>query len=157
MFKCFYNSVKPDNTEITADFIHSEWMKRNPKQDYNASQHVSYYLLNNTEKQKDRDQINIIKTLITANPISENMTYHDYFEKIANIFGSIAHEKWRNEYEQTCGVGKTRIKNVSSGGQVNINCSWNELHLEWKKENLEAGHAAVYAYYKFMVPITNKQ
>ena len=28
--------------EIAAEHIHNEWMKRNPKQDYNAAQHVPY-------------------------------------------------------------------------------------------------------------------
>ena len=37
------------------------------------------------------------------------------------------------------------MKKVSDGGEVNINVPWKDLHPEWKKENLEAGRAAVAA------------
>jgi hypothetical protein len=164
MFSCFYNSIKPieidtrktvksvsfNNHIIAADFIHSEWMKRNPKQDYNAHQHIPFNILPESEKQKDRDQINIIKNLINDNNISQNMTYHDYFELIADKFGALAHENWRNDYELKFGIGKPRMKDISTGGIFNINCPWPELHPEWKKENLEAGRAAMYAYFKYL-------
>lgn len=39
-------------------------MKRNPKGDWNAAQHVSYNELPEAEKQKDRDHITTIKKLI---------------------------------------------------------------------------------------------
>ena len=44
----------PDDEEAAADFIHQEWMKRNPKGDWNAAQHVPYDALPEEEKEKDR-------------------------------------------------------------------------------------------------------
>ena len=44
----------PDDEEAASDFIHQEWMKRNPKGDWNAAQHVPYDALPEEEKEKDR-------------------------------------------------------------------------------------------------------
>lgn len=44
----------PDDIEQAAEYIHIEWMKRNPKADYNAAQHVAYDQLPEDEKEKDR-------------------------------------------------------------------------------------------------------
>ena len=44
----------PDDIEKASEFIHIEWMKRNPKADYNAAQHVPYDELPEDEKEKDR-------------------------------------------------------------------------------------------------------
>lgn len=44
----------PEDEEAAADFIHQEWMKRNPKGDWNAAQHVPYDALSEEEKEKDR-------------------------------------------------------------------------------------------------------
>ena len=54
--KAALQSVKqfPEDEEAAADFIHQEWMKRNPKGDWNAAQHVSYSALPEEEKEKDR-------------------------------------------------------------------------------------------------------
>ncbi len=44
----------PNNLEQAAEYIHIEWMKRNPQDDYNAAQHKSYDELPEIEKEKDR-------------------------------------------------------------------------------------------------------
>ena len=44
----------PNDIEQAAEYIHIEWMKRNPKGDWNAAQHVSYGALPEEEKEKDR-------------------------------------------------------------------------------------------------------
>ena len=44
----------PNNLEQAAEYIHIEWMKRNPQDDYNAAQHKSYDELPEDEKEKDR-------------------------------------------------------------------------------------------------------
>ena len=44
----------PNDIEKAAEYIHIEWMKRNPKADYNAAQHVPYDELPEDEKEKDR-------------------------------------------------------------------------------------------------------
>ena len=50
------NAVKkfPNDIEKASEYIHIEWMKRNPKADYNAAQHVPYDQLPEDEKEKDR-------------------------------------------------------------------------------------------------------
>lgn len=52
--------------EDAAAFVHMEWMKRNPKQDYNTHQHVDYDLLPEDEKQKDRDHVINMKKLLVS-------------------------------------------------------------------------------------------
>ena len=44
----------PNDIEKASEYIHIEWMKRNPKADYNAAQHVPYDQLPEDEKEKDR-------------------------------------------------------------------------------------------------------
>ena len=44
----------PNDIEKASEYIHIEWMKRNPKADYNAAQHVPYDQLSEDEKEKDR-------------------------------------------------------------------------------------------------------
>ena len=55
----------PNDMESAADHVHKEWMKRNPKADYNAAaQHVPYSELPEVEKQKDRDHVDTMKSLL---------------------------------------------------------------------------------------------
>ena len=44
----------PNDEEAAANYIHEEWMKRNPRGDWNAAQHVAYDALPEEEKEKDR-------------------------------------------------------------------------------------------------------
>ena len=46
-----------DQIEEAASYVHDRWMERNPKQDWNTSQHVPYSKLPENEKEKDRAQI----------------------------------------------------------------------------------------------------
>ena len=55
-----------DDTESAAEHVHNEWMKRNPKAEWNAAQHVPYSKLPEEEKQKDRDHVNIMKSILKA-------------------------------------------------------------------------------------------
>lgn len=54
--------------ESLSDMVHQAWMKRNPKADYNAAQHVPYASLPESEKQKDRDHILMAIGLIDKTP-----------------------------------------------------------------------------------------
>jgi len=54
----------PNDEEKAAEHVHNEWMKRNPKADYNASQHVPYNDLPDAEKEKDREHVRTIKGLM---------------------------------------------------------------------------------------------
>jgi hypothetical protein len=54
----------PDDEESAAEYVHSEWMKRNPKGDWNASQHVPYDQLSDEEKEKDRVHVRTMKQLM---------------------------------------------------------------------------------------------
>ena len=54
----------PEDEEKAAEHVHNEWMKRNPKADWNAHQHVPYKNLSHDEKEKDRDHVRTIKKLL---------------------------------------------------------------------------------------------
>jgi len=64
--KAAMDAVKqfPNDDEAAADYIHSEWMKRNPKGDWNAAQHVPYDSLPDSEKEKDRVHVRTMKKLM---------------------------------------------------------------------------------------------
>jgi len=63
--KSYPNALSdPDEMEKAAEFIHVEWMKRNPKADYNAAQHVSYDQLPEPEKEKDRVHVRTMAKLM---------------------------------------------------------------------------------------------
>jgi len=136
--------------EDAASYVHDEWMKRNPKADWNAAQHVPYEKLPDAEKEKDRAHIRTVGKLLTDTPKGKDESTADHHERIADAFGSIAHEEWRKGHETSKGEGAPRMKKVSDGTEVNINVPWKKLHPEWKKENLEAGRAAVAAHAKHM-------
>jgi hypothetical protein len=136
--------------EAAASHIHDEWMKRNPKADYNADQHVPYQDLPEHEKEKDRLHVHTAGSLIRNLPKRDEESTVEHHERVADRFGSIAHEEWRKGHEASKGAGVARMKKVSDGGEVNINVPWKDLHPEWKKENLEAGRAAVAATVKHM-------
>jgi len=53
----------PKDIEKASDYVHKEWMKRNPKADYNASQHKPYKDLPEDEKEKDRVHVRIMSSL----------------------------------------------------------------------------------------------
>ena len=50
--------------EKAAEHVHNEWMKRNPKADYNAAQHVPYEQLPDDEKEKDRVHVRTMMRLM---------------------------------------------------------------------------------------------
>jgi hypothetical protein len=54
----------PNDIEKAAEYIHIEWMKRNPKADYNAAQHVPYAQLPEDEKEKDRVHVRTMMQLL---------------------------------------------------------------------------------------------
>ena len=54
----------PNDIEKAAEYIHIEWMKRNPKADYNAAQHVAYDQLPEDEKEKDRVHVRTMMKLM---------------------------------------------------------------------------------------------
>jgi len=64
----------PNDMESAADHVHREWMKRNPKADYNAAQHVPYSELPEVEKQKDRDHVDTMKSQLRIANQSKSRT-----------------------------------------------------------------------------------
>ena len=54
----------PNDIEKASEHIHIEWMKRNPKTDYNAAQHVPYDELPEDEKEKDRVHVRTMMKLM---------------------------------------------------------------------------------------------
>lgn len=133
--------------EAAASQIHDEWMRRNPKQDWNAAQHVPYGQLPESEKEKDREHVRMVQSILQDPSHAQDEQYHPI---IANQIGSILHERWREGHESR--GGGPRMKSVSTGGQVDINVPWEQLHPEWKKENYEAGLAAVRAVRDHFLP-----
>ena len=57
-----------NDMEKAAEFIHRQWMKRNPKADYNAAQHVPYDDLSDDEKEKDRVHVRTMMRLMGHHP-----------------------------------------------------------------------------------------
>ena len=57
----------PNDIEKAAEYIHIEWMKRNPKDDYNAAQHKPYDQLPEIEKEKDRVHVRTMMNLLNVN------------------------------------------------------------------------------------------
>jgi hypothetical protein len=53
-----------NDIEKAAEYIHIEWMKRNPRADYNAAQHVPYDQLPEIEKEKDRVHVRTMMKLM---------------------------------------------------------------------------------------------
>ena len=54
----------PNDEEQASEYIHIQWMRRNPKDDYNAAQHVPYEQLPEEEKEKDRVHVRTMKKLL---------------------------------------------------------------------------------------------
>ena len=54
----------PHDVEKAAEYIHDEWMKRNPKADYTTAQHVPYLQLPDDEKEKDRAHVHTMRGLM---------------------------------------------------------------------------------------------
>lgn len=67
----------PKDTEAAAEHVHNEWMERNPEDPYNAPQHVPYSKLPEDEKQKDRDHVNTMKSILGRRNTNEEITIHD--------------------------------------------------------------------------------
>lgn len=61
-----HEAVKRHGNDIEAasEHVHNEWMKSNPKTDDNAHQHVPYKDLPEHEKQKDRDRVTLMHSLL---------------------------------------------------------------------------------------------
>lgn len=47
--------------EAASHIIHDEWMKRNPKAEWNAALHVPYEYLPEEEKEKDRAHVHLVR------------------------------------------------------------------------------------------------
>ena len=62
----------PKDPEKASEHVHNEWMKRNPKADYNADQHVPYNKLPENEKEKDREHVRTMNRLVgEVKPVNE--------------------------------------------------------------------------------------
>jgi hypothetical protein len=132
-----------DAYELAAAHVHDEWMKRNPKEDRNASQHVPYENLPEHEKEKDRAQIRRIIDIAEKHGLDPSNSEHH--NEIINHFGSAAHEEWRSGHEAKNGVGTPKMRNTADG-LVNINVPWAKLHPHYQRENIAAARAAITAH-----------
>lgn len=125
-------ALKP--IEAASALVHQEWMKRNPKEEWNAAQHVPYEKLPEKEKQKDRDHVFTVLSLLASSPGASK-------EVVVDSFAALAHEHWRKSLAASGHLGP-RMKKAGDGSDVDINVEWTVLHPDWKKENLAAGSAA---------------
>jgi len=135
--------------EAAAAHVHDAWMARpgNAKNDRNAHQHVPYAELPEVEKQKDREHIHIVGKLLAGNPRGEKESEAEHHDRIANMFGSLAHEKFRDslpQHERIDAEGKPVVRD--RGVRGNVNLPWHELNDAAREDNLEAGRAAVAAH-----------
>ena len=150
--------VEPKKMEEASNLVHIEWMKRNPKAEWNASQHVSYDKLPEEEKDKDRLHIRLMLQLaIDAqqhNPALTQPLTSELKDKIIDGCASLLHEEWRTSRAALDG-GKVlpRMKKTSDGRDVDINVPWSSLHPEYKKENYEAALAAASAVVIVFTPL----
>jgi hypothetical protein len=77
-----------------------------------------------------------------------NIVEHNMLtENAVHQFASRAHEQWRRNYDPT--GTKPRIKKNSDGTEGDINVPFDQLHLDWQRENLAAGNAAAEAVNQF--------
>ena len=143
----------PNLLEAAAEQIHKDWMRRTEINDYNKKLHIPYQNLPEDEKEKDRNHLFIICDLLETTP-KGNLTNQEYDLKLANAFGSLAHEDWRNGYDPDK-TGKPREKDTPEG-KTNINVPWEQLHPKYQKDNLEAGKTAVKIYRELCIKIAEK-
>jgi len=66
-----------DNMEAAADHVHKEWMKRNPKAEWNADQHKPYSELPEHEKEKDRVHVRTMAAIMNKK-INESINVEQY-------------------------------------------------------------------------------
>lgn len=144
--------IDSSGIEQMSSQVHDEWMKRNPKADWNAAQHVPYEQLPESEKVKDREHVQQILVLHRENVAEPNTSLETHIDRLANAFGAQAHETWRAGWQEKNDKNTPRMKSVSGGTQVNINVPWKDLHPEWKRENYQAGVAAARALYNAPSP-----
>ena len=120
-------TLKPIQVEAAAHRIHEEWMRRNPKQDWNAAQHVPYAQLPEEEKEKDRAHVRICYQLMLDTVRNQDEPDEAYYARIAVAFGAHAHEEWRRSHEAAKGAGTPRMKDVSDSKQQ---ARWNGCNEE---------------------------
>jgi len=126
---------------------HEAWVARDqakPKEQQQPNLHVDYEKLPESEQAKDLAHVSTMMDLHDSHIRKADESVAEHHERLANIFGSLAHEDWRKGWQSKPGnqVDTPRMKTVSDGSQVDINVPWQALHPEWKADNLQAGLAA---------------
>jgi len=102
--------------EKAAEYVHSEWMKRNPKADYNAAQHVPYDDLSDDEKEKDRVHVRTMMKLMGHHPkqgVTENTMFGDDQAFIDLITDPADKEKYINQRKKTKDIWALSLVNKS--------------------------------------------
>ena len=85
--------------EKAAEYVHNEWMKRNPKADYNAAQHVPYDDLPEDEKEKDRVHVRTMMQLMGHHP--EQGVAEGSLNEFQDVTGKYGHgeEESKDNYD----------------------------------------------------------
>ena len=99
----------PNNIEQAAEYIHNEWMKRNPKADYNAAQHVAYDQLPEDEKEKDRVHVRTMMALSGKQGVAEGLDQPREADKAIQSLQNLAVMKSTLTMQQLSQAGREAI------------------------------------------------
>ena len=99
--------------EKAAEFIHRQWMKRNPKGDWNAAQHVPYDDLSDDEKEKDRVHV---RTMMRLMGHQTNESGLQKFSHKKNRFKSL-HKLQNPLGEEGTGGSEGSLNEFAPGGE----------------------------------------
>ena len=92
-----------NDMEAAAEHIHNEWMKRNPKGDWNAAQHVPYKDLPEDEKEKDRVHVRTMQGLLRS-PQNEQTALEKYLARKAMMSEQAEVEQIQEELKVSDGA-----------------------------------------------------
>jgi hypothetical protein len=117
-----------------ASDVHDAWVARNPGA---GPQYAPYAELPAGERRKDLRHVDLAARALRR--------ARGDADAAADAFAAVAHEGWRRTHLRSNG-DVPRVKTLADGEtHVDINVPWKKLHPERKRENLQAGHAAIKA------------
>jgi hypothetical protein len=121
--------------EKAAEYVHNEWMKRNPKADYNAAQHVPYDDLPEDEKEKDRVHVRTMMQLMGHRP--EQGVAEGSINEFAQGSGGGESGRWYTDDEMTDIVGDGWWQDMDVSG-ANIGVIDSEVPKEYMIQQAQA-------------------
>jgi hypothetical protein len=128
----------PDDKDkhIAAEYLHEQWMFRNPRTEDNKKWYVPYADLIESDKEKSLAQVEAMNSKLSL----DDVLVLKAAEKL--------HENWRFQFDPHK-TGEKRMKINDDGSVQDINVPFKNLHFTWQKENLEAALDAKKACLKY--------